>query len=579
MHLTLVIIFIAIVLVHFYDITKRERERIRLEREAEKDLELKKQAQKIAWTKSEFLANMSHDIRIPMNTIMGFVDILKTTRIDDQQRKYLETITVSGQHLLELVDSILDLSKIESGQIKLGLVDFNLEYLIIDVFKITGIKLKGKSVQLYSDFKEGVPRDLKGDPTKLRQILINLLGNAIKFTEEGEIKVTVSLEENLSEREDDKQRRDGSVLLRFSVKDTGIGISDDKKESIFQSFDQGDENTEYQFGGTGLGLAICKSYVRAMGGEIWVDSEKTKGSEFIFTAQFAKGVPIVKKEIHPLSKEELKGKRVFIVDDEEKEGELMSSLCSSIGLDVFPILLCADIALDQLAITVKRGDPLPDILLIDIKLPDMKGLALASKIQEKEEYKDIKIVAVASDVRVGIALQAEEMAIDGFLPKPIKRNELFNVLSTVLGVRDTEGHIVTRHMARELACKDIKVLVVEDSIANQELIKAYFDSIGCQGDYALNGQEAIEKIKRRDYDLCLMDMQMPGMDGMEATKIIRNEYNKKIPIIALTAAAMEEDREKCIEAGMNDYLAKPIDILKLKEKIIQYVKPEIMGES
>ncbi len=521
----------------------------------------KERAEDLARAKADFLANMSHEIRTPMNAVLGFSELLRKTPLDERQKEYLDTIISSGQLLLSIINDILDLSKLESGKISLEKIDFNLRYLINDVFKIVATRMGDKRIDTYIEIDKDVPIYLKGDPTRLRQIFVNLLGNAIKFTTQGEIGVVVNKE---------KDRTEDIPLLRFSVVDTGIGIPSDKLDDIFESFSQADTSVTRKYGGTGLGLTICKALVEAMGGKIWVESELNKGSKFIFVIPFEKGKAISETEIYPLSYKEIKSKAVVIVEDNKVSQRILKQLCKQLGMRILSVESSAKTAFECIK-RLEEDNNIPDIILCDIFLGKEYGYELVKKIRSYDKYKKLKIIAVTADPQIGEANKAQEMGFDGYLPKPVIIDNFAKVIATVLGDKREMGPIVTRHMADELNYKGIKILVAEDSMPNRMLLQAYFEELGCIAEFANNGKEAVEKLKAgNQYDLCLMDLQMPVMDGIEATKIIRSEISKELPIIALTAAVMQEDRRKAAEVGMNDFITKPIDVEKLKEKIIQY---------
>ncbi len=535
--------------------------------------EAKQQAEEASRTKSQFLANMSHEIRTPLNAILGFSDLLSKTSLDVGQKKYLETISSSGELLLAIISDILDISKVEAGKIKLEMIDFRLDYLVENTMNIIQGRLGNKPIKLTTFVHEGIHHNLIGDPTRLRQILINLLGNAVKFTEEGEIGISVSVDSILANEPD-------GVMLKFVVHDTGIGIPADKQSMMFEPFTQADSSTTRKFGGTGLGLTITKQLVELMGGVISFESQEGKGTKFIFTAKFKKGVSVSDQDICLLPAEKLKGKKVCIVDDLSSSQDLLRTYCEELGMQVQLVVNSAQDLLRVLQERRNANEPLPDIILSDIILsdimmPDMDGYELAKNLRKIKDFEGIKLIAASSDARPGTANIAQKQGFDGYLPTPLTRQELSQVIRTVLGDhrREKENRIVTKHLAQEVSLKGVRILVVEDNVPNQQLLKAYFGIIGCDADYASNGQEAIDILSRNvNYDVCLMDMQMPVLGGVEATRYIRGHITKDLPIVALTATAMKEDQEMCLNAGMNDVLTKPINMAKLKEKIAWFAK-------
>lgn len=537
------------------DIAERKRGESEL-KHAKEEAELSNLA------KSRFLANVSHEIRTPMNAIIGFVELLKATPMNEQQMDYLDTVMLSGRTLLDLINEVLDISKIEAGEISLEYIDFNLFYLIEDVIKLIRPRVYGKSLDLEFSIDENVPLTIENDPTRLRQILINLYSNAIKFTDEGEVTLRVSLEKSLG---------DDTHIIRFSLKDTGIGISEDKRMAIFEPFTQADMSTTRQYGGTGLGLAISKNFVVLMGGEMWVESTIDRGSEFIFTIKCKEKLSIVEQEIYPLSKGELKGKKALILDENSISRNIINNIFK--GLEIISEETgSTDTALKMLEDMLSTGESLPDMIFIDIIMQDGDAYLFMEDLRNRDEYKDIKLIAVTSDIKVGLAKQMEASNFDAFLVKPIIKGELIKVVNTVLGDKREDGHIITRHMAEELSCKGLKILVAEDNPINQKLIQLVLENFGCETEIVSNGLEAFEKIQNNVYDVVLMDVQMPVMDGFEATKKIRETIKEDVKIIALTANAMKEDEAKCLSAGMDDYVAKPIDSGKLKEKLLKWGK-------
>jgi len=541
-------------------------ENIARKRAEEAMLRSKEDAEAANRAKSEFLANMSHEIRTPLNAILGFSDLLRSITVDEQQRTYLNTITTSSDILIAVINDILDFSKLEAGKVPLENIDFDLGNLVNDIFNMAKIKFKGLDINPFIDWDTQVPQWVKGDPTRIRQILLNFLNNSAKFTHQGEIGVIVRLEQITPQ----------GPVINFCVKDSGIGIPQDKKNKLFSSFSQVDSSTTRRYGGTGLGLAISKKLVEAMGGKVWFESEEGFGSKFFFTIPFGVGASLVQQAIDPLTKAQLVNKLVLCVDDHPASLEIVSRYCKEMGLRVIQAVNAAQV-LKELDKRLAAKD-LPDLILSDVRMPDMDGYMLVEKIRSQAVFDSIKIVATTSDARVGGALLAQEKGFNAYLPKPVIRNDLNKVISAVLGDRrPVSAPIITRHVAAEVGLKGVKVLVVDDVVSNQQLMKAYLGMFGCISDIAANGQEAIDKIKSDTYDICLMDVQMPVLDGIEATKIIRAQISKDLPVIALTAAVMKEDIEKALSAGMNDFLTKPLEINILKTKLLKFVSSSGMN--
>jgi signal transduction histidine kinase/CheY-like chemotaxis protein len=529
-------------------------------------IEAKKRSDDASKLKSDFLANMSHEIRNPMNSIIGYADLMVYTKLDYEQKNHVDGIRKSSHSLLLLINDILDISKIEAGEIRLEKIDFDIVYLLKNVTIMNSVRIKEKNIQMLCDIEESMPKNFKGDPTRIRQILINLISNAVKFTEKGEILVSVKLLKET--QESDVKRR----TMTFSVKDTGIGIPKDKQKLLFKAFEQGDSSITRKYGGTGLGLAISKALVEMMGGTIYFESEPNVGTTFFFTLCLEETLPVKEQEIYPLKSEFLTGKRILIMDSCQSSRTTLEIFCKEAGMEVVHSSASVGEAESWLS---SHPQATLEFILSEIKVNGTENYEFVKRIKNKANAKAVKIVAITSDIRPGAAREAKEAGFDVFLTKPVIKKELFMVLLTALGDKRPEGpdaQILTRHMARELACKGLKILVVEDDPANQEVMKMLLEALGCLVDAVSNGQLAIEKVKANYYDMVLMDVQMPKMPGYEATRIIRSQINKTLPIVALTGSATKEDHDKCMASGMNDFLTKPIEMENLTEKVIQWGK-------
>ncbi|MEQ9143036.1 MAG: response regulator [Parvibaculaceae bacterium] len=538
----------------------------------------KQSAEAASHAKSQFLANMSHEIRTPLNAVLGFASLLRDSDLTERQLDFVDTITDSGESLLAILNDILDVSKIEAGALELEETEFNLERLIRSIMALMSVRAHTKDLEIVSYVDPNIPVSLVGDPGRVRQILLNLMGNAIKFTEEGGISLEVRLEDRLPGDE---------IILSLIVTDTGLGISADHQAALFDRFTQGDVSTTREFGGTGLGLSICRDLAELMGGGIDLQSEEGKGSRFKVNIRLQVG-DLDERYLDTEDAQQIRNRRILVVDDNQINLRVIGLMLAAYGCRV-ETLDDPQLAHEAALKAQEKGKPF-EVVIVDHMMPGMDGVELAARLRGDKTLTQPRLILSSSGIATSI--QAQEWGFDGTAPKPVSQRRLVQTLNKVLDASPAQPKKPDLEEAKDKAeagnapppapKKDrgsLRILLADDNPVNLKLIQSALEDYPFTIDTVGDGREAVASARSLPYDLILMDVQMINMDGIEATRRIRKLGGEvgEVPIIAITASAMTGDKERCLAAGMNDYLAKPVAIDQLIDNIHHWADPDALS--